>query len=127
MTNIPEQEQIQDTLPTVEAEPTPVSTPVPPPVVTDIPPETPKAEDVRVEEFKVSGDALLSKVKELLHQANIRRIILKTEDGRTVIEIPLAVGIVGGVLSAAVLPLIAALGVIGVMVARLTVVIEKKV
>lgn len=77
------------------------------------------------EEFTISGDDLVAKVKELIHQGNIRRIILKNEE-RTLIEIPLTVGVVGGVLSAALFPVIAAVGVIGAMVAHLTIVVEKK-
>jgi hypothetical protein len=50
---------------------------------------------VRTEEFQVNGDALLSKIKELLHEGNIRRIIIKNEDGRTLIDMPLTVGVVG--------------------------------
>ncbi len=80
---------------------------------------------VNTEEFTISGDDLVAKVKELIHQGNIRRIILKSEE-RTLIEIPLTVGVVGGVLSAALFPVIAAVGVIGAMVAHLTIVIEKK-
>ncbi|WP_421655063.1 DUF4342 domain-containing protein [Leptothermofonsia sp. ETS-13] len=118
MTDMQEHKQVQDTLQTIEVKTTPV--------VTDSPQEPPK-EDVRVEEFKISGDALVSKIKELIHQGNIRRIILKTEEGNTLIEIPLTVGVVGGVLSAAIFPVIAAIGVIGALVAHLTVVIEKKV
>nr|WP_225938507.1 DUF4342 domain-containing protein [Leptothermofonsia sichuanensis] len=95
--------------------------------MTDTPQEPPQQEDVRVEEFKISGDALVARIKELIHQGNIRRIILKTEEGNTLIEIPMTVGVVGGVLSAALFPVIAAIGVIGAMVAHLTVVIEKKV
>jgi Domain of unknown function (DUF4342) len=83
-------------------------------------------EKVSVEEFTISGDALVAKVKELVHEGNIRRIIIKNEEGRILIEIPLTVGVVGGVLSAALFPVIAAVGVIGAMVAHLTVVIEKK-
>jgi Domain of unknown function (DUF4342) len=83
-------------------------------------------EKVSVEEFTISGDALVAKVKELVHEGNIRRIIIKNEEGRILIEIPLTVGVVGGVLSAALFPVIAAVGVIGAMVAHLTIVIEKK-
>jgi hypothetical protein len=128
MTNLQEQGQIQDTpqtgtpqntLQTTEIESTPV--------MADTPQEPPQQEDVRVEEFKISGDALVAKIKELIHQGNIRRVILKTEDGNTLIEIPMTVGVVGGVLSAAIFPVIAAIGVIGAMVAHITVVIEKKV
>jgi hypothetical protein len=82
-------------------------------------------EKVTVEEFKISGNDLVVKVKELIHEGNIRRIIIKNEEGRVLIEIPLTVGVVGGVLSAALFPVVAAVGVIGAMVAHLTVIIEK--
>lgn len=83
-------------------------------------------EKVTVEEFTISGDGLVVKVKELIHEGNIRRIIIKNEEGRVLIEIPLTVGFVGGVLSAALFPVVVAVGVIGAMVAHLTVVIEKR-
>jgi Domain of unknown function (DUF4342) len=83
-------------------------------------------EKVSVEEFTINGHDLVAKVKELVHEGNIRRIIIKNEEGRILIEIPLTVGVVGGVLSAALFPVIAAVGVIGAMVAHLTVVIEKR-
>jgi Domain of unknown function (DUF4342) len=99
------------------------------PVTIDVVPVEPDAkteEKVTVEEFKISGNDLVVKVKELIHEGNIRRIIIKNEEGRVLIEIPLTVGVVGGVLSAALFPVVAAVGVIGAMVAHLTVVIEKK-
>jgi hypothetical protein len=83
-------------------------------------------ENVTVEEFTISGNDLVVKVKELIHEGNIRRIIIKNEEGRVLIEIPLTVGFVGGVLSAALFPVVAAVGVIGAMVTHLTVVIEKR-
>jgi hypothetical protein len=89
--------------------------------------ETSVEDRIRVEEFKISGNELVEKVKELLHEGNIRRIIIKTQEGNTLIEIPLTVGVVGGVVSAAVFPVVAALGVIGALVAHLTLVIEKKI
>ncbi|BAY27686.1 hypothetical protein NIES2100_75110 [Calothrix sp. NIES-2100] len=89
-------------------------------------PEANTQEKVAVEEFRITGDALVSKFKELIHQGNIRRIIIKNEEGGTLIEIPLTVGVVGGVISAALFPVIAAVGVIGAMVAHLTIVVEKR-
>ncbi|MDZ8054366.1 MAG: DUF4342 domain-containing protein [Aulosira sp. ZfuVER01] len=83
-------------------------------------------EKVSVEEFSINGDALVTKIKELIHQGNIRRIIIKNQEGGTLIEIPLTVGVVGGVISAALFPVIAAVGVIGAMVAHLTIVVEKR-
>ncbi len=82
-------------------------------------------ERVRVEEFSISGDDLVAKVRELIHQGNIRRITIKAEEGRTLIEIPLTVGVVGGVIAATLFPVVAAVGAIGALVARLKVVIEK--
>jgi CBS domain-containing protein len=90
------------------------------------PTEAEPEEKVSVEEFTINGDALVSKVKELIHEGNIRRIIIKNDEGRILIEIPLTVGVVGGVISAALFPVVAAVGVIGAMVAHLTLVIEKK-
>jgi Domain of unknown function (DUF4342) len=81
---------------------------------------------VSTEEFRVKGDELVTKIKELLHAGNIRRIIVKNESGHTLIEIPLTVGVVGGVLSAALFPVLAALGAIGAVVAHLTLVIEMR-
>jgi Domain of unknown function (DUF4342) len=51
-------------------------------------PTTQTEEKIGVEEFTITGDALVTKIKELIHQGNIRRIILKNEEGRTLIEIP---------------------------------------
>ena len=83
-------------------------------------------ERVTVEEFKISGDALVSKIKSLIRQGNIRRIIIKNENGHTLIEIPMTVGVIGGAIGAVFFPVIAAVGVIGAMVAHLTVVIERQ-
>ncbi len=83
-------------------------------------------ERVTVEEFKISGDALVAKIKDLVHQSNIRRIIIKNDSGHTLIEIPLTVGVIGGAVGAAFFPVVAALGVIGAMVAHLTVVVERQ-
>jgi hypothetical protein len=83
------------------------------------------AEKVSVEEFSINGDSLVGKVKELIHAGNIRRIIIKHSEGHTLIEIPLTVGVVGGVLGAAIFPVVTAVAVIGSMVAHLTIVVEK--
>jgi Domain of unknown function (DUF4342) len=84
-------------------------------------------EAVSTEKFRVKGDELVTKIKELLHAGNVRRIIVKNESAHTLIEIPLTVGVVGGVLSAALFPVLAALGPIGAVVAHLTLVIEMRV
>jgi Domain of unknown function (DUF4342) len=80
----------------------------------------------KTEEFRIQGDELVAKVKSLIHEGNIRRIIVKNEAGHTLIEIPLTIGVVGGVLSAAFFPVLAAVGAIGAVVTHLTLVIEKR-
>ena len=89
-------------------------------------PDVKSNEKISSEEFKISGDLLVGKIKELIHEGNIRRIIIKNEEGNTLMEIPMTVGVIGGVVSAAFFPLIAAIGVIGAMVAHLTLVIERQ-
>lgn len=78
-------------------------------------------EKVRYEEFRVTGEAVVAKVKELVREGNIRRIILKNEQGEVLIEIPLTLGVVGVLL----LPVWAAIGAIAAMAANLTVVVER--
>lgn len=74
------------------------------------------------EEFKIDGEHLLSKVKELIHEGNIRRIIIKNEKGETVLEIPLTFGAVGVVL----LPTLAAVGAVAALVTKCSIIVEKK-
>ncbi|MFN2131125.1 MAG: DUF4342 domain-containing protein [Anaerolineae bacterium] len=78
-------------------------------------------ENVRTEEFKVTGDMIVSKIKELVHEGNIRRILLKNEEGKTLIDIPLTVGVVGVLVA----PQLAALGAIAALLTRATIVVEK--
>ena len=76
----------------------------------------------RTEEFRVDGEAVVSKIKELLGEGNIRRVILKNEEGRTLIDIPLTVGVVG----ALVAPQLAAIGAIAALLTKCTIVVEKE-
>lgn len=78
-------------------------------------------EKVKYEEFRVDGDALVSKIKEIIHQGNVRRIIIKNESGETLIEVPLTLGVVGAVL----LPVWAAIGAIAALAARFSIVVER--
>lgn len=73
------------------------------------------------EEFKVSGEAVVSKVKELVREGNVRRISIKNDEGRTLVEIPLTIGVIGTVL----LPVWAAIGAIAALVANLTITVER--
>lgn len=73
------------------------------------------------EEIKVAGKDLVEKVKSILHEGNVRRIILKDDKGHTFLEIPLTIAAVG-VLAA---PLLAGLGAIAALVANFTLVVER--
>ncbi len=73
------------------------------------------------EEFRVEGEKMVAKIKELLHEGNIRKLIIKDKDGRTLIEIPLTIGVVSAIL----LPVWAAIGAIAALVAEATIVVEK--
>lgn len=73
------------------------------------------------EEFRVNGEELLAKIKALIHEGNIRRIIIKDRDGKVLIEFPLTIGVVGLVLA----PTLAAVGAIAALVTEATIVVEK--
>ena len=78
---------------------------------------------VRVEEYSVNGEMLVSKIKEIIRQGNIRMIIIKNEEGKTLVEIPLTIGVIGTVL----LPVWAAIGAIAALATNCTILVEKVV
>jgi hypothetical protein len=73
------------------------------------------------EEIKVLGHELADKVRSLIHQGNVRRIIIKNEQGHTFVEIPVTVAAVGAVFA----PVLAAVGALAAMAAKFTIVVEK--
>ena len=77
----------------------------------------------RTEEFQVSGDKLVAKIKEIVHEGNIRRIAIKNEKGRVLIDIPLTLGVVGALLA----PQLAAIGAIAALVTQCTIIVEKEI
>ena len=77
---------------------------------------------VKSEEFKISSDDLEKTVKKLIHEGNVRRIIIKDEKGKILLEIPATIGVIGAVIA----PWLAALGVVGAMATNCTIVVEKK-
>jgi len=79
----------------------------------------------RTEEFRVDGDKVISKVKELLNEGNVRRIVLKNDDGKTLIEIPLMVGVIGVGLGVILAPVWAAIGAIAALVTKISIVVER--
>jgi hypothetical protein len=78
-------------------------------------------EKTRTEEFRVDGEKLIGKVKELIHEGTIRRIIIKDKEGKTVMEIPMTFGVVGVLIA----PQLAAIGAIAALLTEATVVVEK--
>lgn len=77
----------------------------------------------REEEFKINGEELLKKVKQLINEGNIRRITIKNKDGKSIMEIPLTIGVVGVVLA----PILAAVGAVAALVTECTLVVERDV
>ncbi len=74
------------------------------------------------EEFTVSSSNLVERVKELLHEGNVTRVIIKDEKGNQLLEIPATVGVVGAVIA----PWLAALGVIAVFATKCKIVVERR-
>jgi hypothetical protein len=74
------------------------------------------------EYFKVNGDELLSKIKEIIKEGNASRVIIKNEKDETVMEFPLVIGAVGIVLA----PIFAAVGAVAALATHCTIIVEKK-
>jgi hypothetical protein len=74
------------------------------------------------ETFKVKGEQLLGKVKELIKEGNIRRLIIKDKEGKTLVELPLTIGVIGAVLA----PMLAAVGAIAALVTECTITAERE-
>lgn len=78
-------------------------------------------ENTRTEEFKIDGEKLIAKIKELIHEGNIRKMIIKDKEGKVLMEIPMTFGVVGVLLA----PQLAAIGAIAALVTEATLVVEK--
>ena len=74
------------------------------------------------EEFTLDGEKVLAKVKELIREGNVRRIIIKNENGDTLIEFPVTIGVVGALLA----PPLAAVGALAALLTKCTIVVVKK-
>jgi hypothetical protein len=73
------------------------------------------------EQFEIKGEQLLSKVKELIEEGNVRRIIIKDKAGKELVTFPLTVGVVGAVLA----PVLAAVGALAALVTECTIAVER--
>jgi hypothetical protein len=81
-----------------------------------------KVTKVAREEFTVSSDNLIQRIKELLHEGNVTRIIVKDMDGKVLLEIPATVGVIGAIIA----PWLAALGVIAALATKCRIVVERR-
>jgi hypothetical protein len=81
---------------------------------------------VRTEEFKVNADSAVAKIKEIIAEGNVRRIIIQTEEGKTLIEFPLTVGVAAAAGVLLLAPLLAAVGALAAIVTDLTIVVERE-
>jgi len=79
-------------------------------------------EKLKREEFDVKGNELVERVKALIHEGNVRRIIVKDQEGKTLMEFPLTVGVVGAVLA----PMLAAIGAIAALAMKYTLIVERR-
>ena len=75
------------------------------------------------ETFNVKGEKLLEKVKSLIREGNIRRIIIKDKKGKVLVEFPLTFGVVGAVLA----PMLAAIGAIAALVTQCSITVHRDV
>ena len=73
------------------------------------------------ERYKVAGERVVEKLKELLHEGNVRHVVIKNDDGKTLIEFPVTIGVAGALL----LPVWAAVGAVAAVVANCTIEIER--
>jgi len=73
-------------------------------------------------EFKVKGEDLLKKVREIIHEGNVSRIIIKNSEGKTYIEIPVSIGVIGALLA----PILAAVGALAALAADFTIEVERR-
>jgi hypothetical protein len=85
-------------------------------------PAAKKSTKPKTEEFKVSGDRLLEKVRSLINEGNIRKISIRDKEGKAIAEFPLTFGVVGVVLA----PVLAAIGAIAALVTECTITVERE-
>ena len=73
-------------------------------------------------EFRVKGEELLQTIKKLIHEGNVSRIIIKDDNERIFLEIPVTVGVVGVIFA----PVLAAVGALAAVVANFTIEVIRK-
>ena len=81
-----------------------------------------QAKQSKNETFTVKGDELVKRIKELIHEGNVRRIIIKDKNGVSLIEFPLTLGVVGSVFA----PVLAAVGAMAALITECSITVERK-
>ena len=81
------------------------------------------AKTKKTETFELRGEDLVKRVKELVREGNVRRIIVKDKEGKTLVEFPLTLGVVGAVL----VPALAALGAVAALVTECSITVEREI
>jgi hypothetical protein len=76
----------------------------------------------QVEEFKVKGDELLGRIKELVREGNVRRVTIKNSEGKSLLEIPLTIGVVGALIA----PVAAAIGAVAAMLTECSIEVTRR-
>ncbi|HET7673479.1 MAG TPA: DUF4342 domain-containing protein [Candidatus Saccharimonadales bacterium] len=79
------------------------------------------AKKKKTEEFRVNGDELLKKVKALIAEGNVRKITIKSKEGKNIVVLPLTIGVVGAVIA----PVLAAVGAVAALLNECTIVVER--
>jgi hypothetical protein len=83
--------------------------------------KTTEEKTTRKDTYKLKGEEIVSKVKEIIKEGNARRIIIKNEEGKSVMELPVTVGVV----SVLVAPYLAAVGALAAVLTNCTVEVER--
>lgn len=78
--------------------------------------------EIKTETFKVDGEHLLKRVKDLIKEGNVRRISIKDKSGKVVVEFPLTIGVIGAVLA----PMLAAVGALAALISEATISVERE-
>ena len=79
----------------------------------------------RTEEFQIAGENVLTRVRELINEGNARRIVLKNDQGKTLLEVTLTAGVAASILTATFAPVLVAIAAIAALVAHVTLVVER--
>jgi len=82
-----------------------------------------KKKKIKTEEFKINGEDLLKKVKELIHEGNIRKISINSKEGKQILSFSLTFGVVG----AAILPPLAIIGALAALITECTIKVEREI